>query len=160
MRSVITTIFVLSFLIVIGQNNADTITISGHTKLKGIPTCFGENCKSGASCSPMLNNATSSETMVYEDVSIGKIKQGKMICQTTNGICTNTMITVHTAEGVSQAGKQATKQFGEPTYTKEGSFYVYSWKYIPSNEKTLNIRLQVAADRQSAELFVYRFWDL
>ncbi len=154
MRSVITTYFVLSFLMVIGQKNPDTITISGHTKLKGIPTCFGENCKSAATCSPMLNNSLSSEAMVYEDVSIGKIKHGKMICQTTNGICTKTMITVHTAEGVTQAGKQASKQFGEPVYKKEGSIYVYSWKNMPSNEKTLSIRLEVAADLQSAELFV------
>lgn len=154
MRSIITMFFILFCLILNGQNNPDTISISGHTKFKRIPTCFGENCKSGASCSPMLNNALSSEAMVYEDVSIGKIKHGKMICQTTNGICTKTMITVQTAEGVTQAGKQAAKQFGEPVYKKEGSIYVYSWKNMPSNEKTLSIRLEVAADRQSAELFV------
>lgn len=109
---------------------------------------------SGESCSPMPNTAVANGAMVYEDANIGKIKHGMMICNTTKGICTKTVILVNDAEGVSRAGKQAAKQFGEPVYTKEGSIYVYAWKYIPSNEKEIKIRLEVAADLQHAKLFV------
>jgi len=146
--------FILFYLTSNCQINVDTITISDPVKFKRIPTCFGENCHIGNTCTLRVPGIVTTGYLKYDNVRIGKIQHCQMFCETRNGICYNTMIIVKDPESVKQAGQQAAKQFGEPTYSKEGSLYIYAWKYIPNKEKELNARLEVAADLQSAELFI------
>lgn len=152
------TFYLFLFTILYGtgysQTPADTLMIAQHQKLKEIPTCIGVNCLSGESCSTGVPAGSSAAYLMHENITIGKIKKCKMICDLPGGICSKMTFILEGAESVTQAGKQAAKQFGEATYTKEGNKFIYSWIHTPEDQPQLNIRLEVSADIQSGMMYI------
>jgi hypothetical protein len=140
----------------IGYSRAvsDTLVITNFEKFKQIPTCIGANCQAGQCSSPPKTDGPAADYLLHTDIKIGKIKHCSMLCETPKGICQNMIFTFSGEENVEQAGKQATTQFGKPIYSKEGSKFVYAWKYTTVNNQKLNIRLEVAADIQSGVMYV------
>jgi hypothetical protein len=132
----------------------DTLVITNYEKFKQIPTCIGANCQSGQCASPPKTDGPAAAYLMHDDVRIGKVKHCTMLCETPGGVCRNMVFTFKGEESVEQAGKQAAKQFGKPTYTKEGSKFVYAWKHTTEDNQNLNIRLEVSADVKSGVMYV------
>lgn len=152
------TIHILVFMLLYGfghsQVTADTIMVSGHHKVKQIPTCIGSACLSGEACAVGAPAGSKAAYLMHEKMTIGKIKQCKMVCDIPGGTCTRMTFILEGAESVTQAGKQATKQFGKPKYTKEGVEFVYSWTYADKGQQPLKIKMVVSADIQQGMLYV------
>jgi len=133
----------------------DSLRFPGEMRSRKIPVSIGSFFEIPASCAKKPTTFIHASRFVFPDASIGRIDSCSLTYELDSDTIRKVIITLPNAIGVKQAGKQAAKQFGEPTYTKEGSTYVYAWKHITtSNAKELTIRLEVAADLQSAELFV------
>lgn len=155
MRPILIIVGLLLYGTGFSQLNSDTIIVSGYEKLKQIPTCIGVNCFTGQSCSVGVPAGSSAAYLLHEDIRIGKIKHSKMICEFPNGgVCSKMSFVLNNEESVSQAGKQAAKQFGEPVYTKEGNEFVYTWMHTTPENQKLNIRLEVAEDMKQGMLYV------
>lgn len=133
---------------------SDTLVITESKKFKQIPTCIGANCQAGQCSAPPKTDGPAAAYLLHDDVRIGKIKHCMMLCETPMGICQNMIFTFKGEESVEQAGKQAAKQFGKPVYTKEGSKFVYAWKYTTPENQKLSIRLEVSADIKSGMMYV------
>ena len=133
---------------------SDTLVITEYQKFKQIPTCIGANCQAGQCSAPPKTDGPAAAYLLHDDVRIGKIKHCMMLCETPMGICQNMIFTFKGEESVEQAGKQAAKQFGKPVYTKEGSKFVYAWKYTTPENQKLSIRLEVSADIKSGMMYV------
>jgi hypothetical protein len=146
--------FLLSLGIGHSQGSGDTLVISGQVKYKRIPTCIGENCASAQCYAPGVQPGPAAAYILNQDAQIGKIKHSMMLCETPDGVCNKMIITLRDAESVKQAGKQASKQFGNPVYTKEGGSYVYTWMYATPEKHQLKITLKIAADLYTGVLFV------
>jgi hypothetical protein len=155
MRIIHILVFMLLYVVGHSQVNADTMRVSNHHKLKQIPTCIGTSCMSGEACAVGAPSGSSAPYLMHEKMTIGKIKQCKMVCDIPGGICTMMTFIMEDAESVTQAGKQAAKQFGKPKYTKEGAEFVYSWMYADKDQQPLQIKMVVSADIQHGVLYVY-----
>jgi hypothetical protein len=155
MRIVYCLVFIACYFVGHSQGNADTTKVSTHHKLKQIPTCIGTSCLTGEACAIGAPAGSNAPYLMHEKMTIGKIKQCKMICDIPGGICSKMTFILEGAEGVSQGGKQAAKQFGKPKYTKEGAEFVYSWTYTEKDQLPLQIKMVVSADIQHGMLYVY-----
>lgn len=153
-RMVLLGICLLSTIIGYSRDMSDTLVITNYEKFKEIPTCIGENCQAGQCYAPPTTDGPAAEYLLHDDVRIGKIKHCTMLCETPKGVCQNMIFTFKGEESVEQAGKQAANQFGKPTYTKEGSKFVYTWKHTTSDNQKLSIRLEVSADVKSGVMYV------
>ena len=137
-----------------GQPSSDTMRIMSHQKFGKIPTCIGHTCLALKSDSTEVQGDYYSSYRLYNNVTIGKIKKCRMIWEIPYGICLKMSLFLDDVESVEQAGKQASKQFGKPVYSKDGSKYIYAWKYTTSDRRKLNIRLEVAADQKHGMLYI------
>ncbi len=137
-----------------GRDVSDTLVITNYEKFKQIPTCIGANCQAGQCSSPPKTDGPAAAYLLHNDVRIGKIKHCTMLCETPGGVCRNMVFTFKGEESVEQAGKQASKQFGKPVYSKEGSKFVYAWKHTTPENQKLSIRLEVSADIKSGVMYV------
>ncbi len=153
-RMVLLGICLLSTIIGYSRDMSDTLVITNYEKFKEIPTCIGENCQAGQCYAPPTTDGPAADYLLHDDVRIGKIKHCTMLCETPKGVCQNMIFTFKGEESVEQAGKQAANQFGKPTYTKEGSKFVYTWKHTTSDNQKLSIRLEVSADVKSGVMYV------
>lgn len=153
-RMILLGLCLVSTTISYSREISDTLVITDYEKFKQIPTCIGENCQSGQCYSPPKTDGPAASYLLHDDVRIGKIKHCTMLCETPKGVCCKMIFTLRDADSVTQAGKQAAKQFGKPVYTKEGSKFVYAWKHTTVDNQKLSIRLEVAADIQSGMMYV------
>jgi hypothetical protein len=153
-RMILLGLCLLSTIICYSRDMSDTLVITSYEKFKVIPTCIGENCQAGQCYAPPTTDGPAAEYLLHDDVRIGKVKHCTMLCETPKGVCQNMIFTFKGEESVEQAGKQAAKQFGKPTYTKEGSKFVYAWKHTTTDNQKLSIRLEVSADVKSGVMYV------
>lgn len=150
----------LSCLITNGQKaeieviSTDTLRFPGELKSRVIPLAVGTFFEIPANC---LKNPTSfvrANKFIFPDASLGKIDSCSMTYELETDTVRQMIITLPNEKGLKQAGKQAAKQFGKPVYSKDGSKYVYAWKYTTSDKRKLNIRLEVAADQKHGMLYI------
>ncbi len=147
--------FLLSYGTSYCQVINDTLVIPGFVKFKRIPTCIGEHCQSGQCDMPGVTEGPLVGFILHQDARIGKIRHCTMLCETPGGVCRKMIFTLTSAEAIEQAGKQASKQFGKPVYTKEDNLYIYSWTSKTSDDHQLKIRLEVAADLKSGMMYIH-----
>ncbi|MBK9103941.1 MAG: hypothetical protein IPL92_05085 [Saprospiraceae bacterium] len=155
MKTILISFFLLSFSIGYSQGVVDTLVIPGSVRYKQIPTCIGAHCQSGQCSVPGVTEGPPAGFILHRDARIGKIRHCAMVCETPGGVCRKMIFTLSSAEAIEQAGKQASKQFGKPLYTKEDSLYVYSWTSKTSDDDQLKIRLEVAADLKSGMMYMH-----
>jgi hypothetical protein len=157
------TSFLICFLICLityGQQTeheviiTDSLRFSGEIRSRKIIVGIGEFFEFPASCAKDPTTFIQSSKFIFPDASLGKIDTCSMIYELQSDTIRKVIISLPNTLSVQQGGKQATKQFGKPTYSKEGSKYVYAWKYTTKENRKLSIRLEVAADQKHGMIYI------
>ncbi len=153
-------IFMVCYITTYGQRDehkvitTDSLRFSDELRSRKIPIAIGDFFEIPANCLKDPTTFIRSYRFIFPDASLGRIDTCSLTYELQSDTIRRAILYLPNALSVKQGGKQASKQFGKPMYTKDGSKFVYAWKHTTVDNQKLSIKLEVSADIQSGMMYV------
>ncbi len=125
-------------------------TFSELFRLKEIPTGIGLPCQVIEQCDPEKDSRIIADTYDFKRVRLGKIRECEMIYEMKEGLVKSITLLLKDEKSRAQALRQARKQFGHGTFSKNELMCVSGW-ITPTTQGLVSVSLAYS-DREPTSL--------